>query len=345
MINRIRAAMFDDLEKVGVPEARQASEALSPANGDRNFIRADRPADSGVKLRDAYRKNALFDKSFSKAEKEQIDQDRQKSLKLSRRRAAPAVVGKDRNRAAPAPRSADFPAYRWRMKLGGLAGYVGSEKIRELLASPAERDFMEKVLADTYKMGTGKVVQSVGPVLSIFAREAHGAARRGAMKTKHEDQLKIDIERDSASSSAASRQKPEAEKTNCAPTLNWLCNFERSNQKSGTRSTGAAFQMVTINESTMTTDALKILGFAALTLSVRVLHLASRSSAAWRFAYAVLFPDLQRTGAACGYALLVFLRLCGRKKQNQASRPAGRGDSTKQLGAQRRSSKKAQTYE
>jgi len=68
----------------------------------------------------------------------------------------------------------------------------------------------------------------------------------------------------------------------------------------------------------MTTDALKILGFAALTLSVRVLTWLALLGGMALFAYAVLYPDLQRTGAACGYALLVFLpSLWSEKKQNR----------------------------
>jgi len=69
-----------------------------------------------------------------------------------------------------------------------------------------------------------------------------------------------------------------------------------------------------------TTNALQILGFAALTLSVRVLTWLALLGGMALFAYAVLYPDLQRTGAACGYALLVFLpALWSEKKQNRQS--------------------------
>lgn len=68
------------------------------------------------------------------------------------------------------------------------------------------------------------------------------------------------------------------------------------------------------------TQALRILGFAALTLSVRVLTWLALLGGMGLFAYAVLYPDLQRTGAACGYALLVFLpALWSEKKQNRQS--------------------------
>ena len=67
-----------------------------------------------------------------------------------------------------------------------------------------------------------------------------------------------------------------------------------------------------------TTNALQILGFAALTLSVRVLTWLALLGGMALFAYSVLYPDLQRTGAACGYALLVFLpALWSEKKQNR----------------------------
>ena len=67
-------------------------------------------------------------------------------------------------------------------------------------------------------------------------------------------------------------------------------------------------------------DALKIFGFAALTLSVRVLTWFALAGGMGLFIYAVLFPDIQRTGAACGYALLVFLpALWSEKKQNRGA--------------------------
>jgi hypothetical protein len=172
MINRIRAAMFDDLEKVGVPEARQASEHYRRQMAIETLSEQIARPIPGVKLRDAYRKNALFDKSFSKAEKEQIDRI-VKKLEVVAPSGGAGISGKIATAGAGAA-IGGLSGVPMAHELGGLAGYVGSEKIRELLASPAGRDFMEKVLADTYKMGTGKVVQSVGPVLSIFARGLMG---------------------------------------------------------------------------------------------------------------------------------------------------------------------------
>jgi hypothetical protein len=78
---------------------------------------------------------------------------------------------------------------------------------------------------------------------------------------------------------------------------------------------------MTMNQNNpTTTSALQILGFAALTLSVRVLTWLALLGGMALFAYAVLYPDLQRTGAACGYALLVFLpALWSEKKQNRTA--------------------------
>jgi hypothetical protein len=68
----------------------------------------------------------------------------------------------------------------------------------------------------------------------------------------------------------------------------------------------------------MTTEALRILGFAALTLSVRVLTWLSLLGGMALFGYAVLYPDPMRTAAACAYAVLIFIpALWSEKKTNR----------------------------
>lgn len=94
-----------------------------------------------------------------------------------------------------------------------------------------------------------------------------------------------------------------------------------------------------------TTNALQILGFAALTLSVRVLTWLALLGGMGLFSYAVLYPDLQRTGAACGYALLVFLpALWSEKKQNRQA-PARNAEIQRNSWAPNGAQVEAQNYE
>jgi lipid-A-disaccharide synthase-like uncharacterized protein len=62
-----------------------------------------------------------------------------------------------------------------------------------------------------------------------------------------------------------------------------------------------------MEQSTMTTEALKILGFAALTLSVRVLTWFGLFGSMALFGYAVAYPDDRRIIAAALFAILVFI--------------------------------------
>ena len=72
----------------------------------------------------------------------------------------------------------------------------------------------------------------------------------------------------------------------------------------------------------MMTEALRILGFAALTLSVRVLTWLSLLGGMGLFAYAVLYPDPLRTGAACAYAILIFIPALWSEKKEKRPPPA-----------------------
>lgn len=62
-----------------------------------------------------------------------------------------------------------------------------------------------------------------------------------------------------------------------------------------------------MEQNTLMTDALKILGFAALTLSVKILTWLSMTGALSLFIYAMVEPQRERTIAAALFALLVFL--------------------------------------
>jgi len=166
-INSVRASMLDDLEKVGVPEVREASKNWRRRMAIEELSEQIARPFPGIKLRDAYRKNPLFDKSFSTAEKEQIDRI-VKKLEYVTPSAMSGAFGKAITGAAGAVAGA--PLGPVASGVLGWGGVMSAEYFRELLSSPAGRNFMEKVLADSYKLGTGKVVQSAGPVLSIFAR-------------------------------------------------------------------------------------------------------------------------------------------------------------------------------
>ena len=168
MINRIRAAMFDDLEEVGVPEARQAAEHYRRQMAIETLSEQISRPIPGVKLRDAYRKNALFDKSFNPSEKAQIDRIVRK-LDTVTPSGLSGAFGKLATSGAGAALG-HLTGMPYAHEIGAFAGYVGAEQIRELLASPAGRNFMEKTLEESYRMGTGKAVKAIGPVLSIFAR-------------------------------------------------------------------------------------------------------------------------------------------------------------------------------
>jgi hypothetical protein len=73
-----------------------------------------------------------------------------------------------------------------------------------------------------------------------------------------------------------------------------------------------------------TTDPLRILAFAALTLSVRILTWLSLLGGTALFAYAVIEPTNERTIAAALYAVLVYMPslLIERRRPVQRPRPA-----------------------
>ncbi len=71
----------------------------------------------------------------------------------------------------------------------------------------------------------------------------------------------------------------------------------------------------------MTTEALRILGFAALTLSVRVLTWLSLLGGMGLFAYAVIYPTTDRTIAAALFAALIYLPSLYSEKHKRAQPP------------------------
>jgi hypothetical protein len=69
-------------------------------------------------------------------------------------------------------------------------------------------------------------------------------------------------------------------------------------------------------------DAARILAFAALTLSVRILTWISLIGGMALFTYAVLYPGDARTLAASLYALLIFLPALWSEKRERRRPPA-----------------------
>ncbi len=77
-----------------------------------------------------------------------------------------------------------------------------------------------------------------------------------------------------------------------------------------------------MNDS-MTNEALRILGFAALTLSVRVLTWISLIGGMGLFGYAVWNPQPERTLAASLFAALIFIpALWSEKRERRIQQPA-----------------------
>ena len=75
-------------------------------------------------------------------------------------------------------------------------------------------------------------------------------------------------------------------------------------------------------QDSMTNEALKILGFAALTLSVRVLTWIALIGGMVLFGYAVLYPNQDRTFAAALFAVLIFIPALWSEKRERRAQPA-----------------------
>jgi hypothetical protein len=78
--------------------------------------------------------------------------------------------------------------------------------------------------------------------------------------------------------------------------------------------------MDSMTNSDLMQQSLRILGFAALTLSVRVLTWLSLLGGSLLFGYAVIYPDQMRTIAASLYAVLIFIPALWSEKKEK--RPA-----------------------
>ena len=164
----VRNSMLNDLDAVGVPEVREASKNWRRVKAIEELSEQIAKPFPGIKLRQAYRDNKLFDADFTKPEREQIDRIVGKLEHFTASGGA-GVLGKTITAGAGAAIGA-ATGLPFAHEIGAGIAYVGAEKFRALLSSPAGRQFLERVLDDSYKTGGGKVVKSIGPVLSIFAR-------------------------------------------------------------------------------------------------------------------------------------------------------------------------------
>jgi hypothetical protein len=159
-INKVRAALLDDLERAGVPEVKMASRAYRKEMAIEDLARQIAKPNPGIKIRDYARDNPLFKGAFSKAEQDQIDRITKK-LAFVAPSGASGVLGKMATTTMGGVAGGT---------LGGIAGYVAPEYLRTLLASPAGRSFMEHTLADSYKLGPSKLANYIAPMWSTFAR-------------------------------------------------------------------------------------------------------------------------------------------------------------------------------
>lgn len=78
----------------------------------------------------------------------------------------------------------------------------------------------------------------------------------------------------------------------------------------------------TMNQESAMTEALRILAFAALTLSVRVLTWLALTGGMALFGYAVLYPNQDRTFAAALFAVLIFIPALWSEKREKRAQPA-----------------------
>lgn len=72
----------------------------------------------------------------------------------------------------------------------------------------------------------------------------------------------------------------------------------------------------------MTTEAIKMLSFAAFALSVRVLTWLALIGGMALFGYAVLYPNQDRTVAAALFAILIFIPALWSEKREKRAQAA-----------------------
>lgn len=167
-LNDVRASMLNDLEKNGAGVVKEAASAYRKEMAIEHLAEQIARPNPGVKLRDYARKDKLFEGAFpDPRERAQIDRI-VKKLETVAPSGGAGIVGKIATTTAGTLMGT--PGGPAGHAVGMAAGYIAPEYIRTLLASPRGRDFMEKVLADTYRPAGNKVASNIGNVLSIFAR-------------------------------------------------------------------------------------------------------------------------------------------------------------------------------
>lgn len=168
VINKARAALLNDLEKAGVPEVKLASQAARKEMAIEDLSKLIAKPMPGVKIRDFARSNPLFKGAFNKTEEAQIDRI-VKKLTFVAPTGGAGVLGKAATTGLGMA-TGGAVAGTLGTEIGAAIGFFGSEYIRTLLASPWGRNFIERTLADTYKMGPAKAANYLAPMWSAAAR-------------------------------------------------------------------------------------------------------------------------------------------------------------------------------
>ncbi len=143
-INRVRAALLDDLEKAGVPEVKLASQAYRKEMALEEIGRMLGKSEPGTKIRDFARDNPLFKGAFTPRETELID----KITKKVQFTVPTGMAG-----AAGRMLTGGAGMVTTGSPFGLLLGWAGPEAIRKMLASPKGQQFIEKSLEGNYKLG------------------------------------------------------------------------------------------------------------------------------------------------------------------------------------------------
>lgn len=165
-INKVRAAVLDDLERAGVPEVKAASKAFRKEMAIEDLSRMLAKPQPGVKLRDFARDNPLFKGAFTPGEKAQFDRI-VKKLEFVTPSGSAGVMGKTivTGIGTALGEMLGIPV------AGGAATFLGSEAFRHLLTTAYGRGVIERTLSTN--------VAELGPkeiaVLASTARAMMGS--------------------------------------------------------------------------------------------------------------------------------------------------------------------------
>jgi hypothetical protein len=145
-LNKVRAALLDDLEKAGVPEVKAASRAYRKEMALEELGRIIGKPGPGQKIRDFARDNPLFKNTFSDKEWDIID-------KVVKKVAFVVPTGMSGAIGRGMTTIAGGAAGGWLNPLGWIIGVAGPEAVRKLFTTPTGQKFIEKTLSSEFAMG------------------------------------------------------------------------------------------------------------------------------------------------------------------------------------------------